>query len=71
MKFGKLLTMVVGSLMMHSTLSYGALTIDVVESGGDVVATASGSVNTTDLEFYTNWSATGSFVGGSRQNRDG
>jgi hypothetical protein len=56
---------------MYSTFSHAALTIDVVESGGDVVASASGSVNTTDLVQNVNWSSIGSFVRGSASGADG
>lgn len=71
MRLGNSLTIIVGSLMMYSTFSHAALTIDVVESGGDVVATASGSVNTTDLVQNINWSSIGSFVRGSAAGADG
>ena len=71
MKFGNMLASILISWIMLSTLSYGAVTIDVVESGGDVVATASGSVNTTDLVRNINWSSIGSFVRGSASGADG
>ena len=71
MKLSNSLTIIAGSLMMYSTFSHAALTIDVVESGGDVVASASGSVNTTDLVQNVNWSSIGSFVRGSAASADG
>jgi hypothetical protein len=71
MKFGNSLTIIAGSLMMYSTFAHAAVTIDVVESGGDVVASASGSVNTTDLVRNINWSSIGSFVRGSATGADG
>ena len=51
MKFGNALAIVVGSLIMHNSVLHAAVTIDVVESGGNVVATTSGTVNLTGLTF--------------------
>lgn len=61
----KTLTMIAAVAVLYSNMCRAAVTIDVVESGGDVVATASGSINTTDLVRNINWSSIGSFVRGS------
>ena len=51
MKFSNALAIVVGSLIMHNSVSHAAVTIDVVESGANVVATTTGTLNPTGLTF--------------------
>ena len=65
MKFGNLLAIIVISLMMHSSLSHAAVTIDVSEVGGDVVASANGTINTTSLSSITNTLGFNGLVNGS------
>jgi len=72
MKFGNVLAIVVGSLVMHSTLSHAAVTINVSEVGVDVVASATGSFNYRDLTYVGTTTSTGGMVGGSAATgRDG
>lgn len=53
-------------VFLHSSLSHASVTINVVETGGDVVATTSGSVNTDALiPIGLTFSSSGSFLTGS------
>jgi len=61
MKFSNVLASILISLMMHSSLLHAAMIINVNESGGDVIASANGSINTAALTRYGG----GTFSGGA------
>lgn len=64
----KKLVMVFGLLLLHSSLSYAAAFIHVVESEGNVVATASGSLNKDGLGAQGTTSSGGGTTNGSTLN---
>lgn len=68
MKFGNTLAIVVASLMVCSSLSHAAMTINVSEVGGDVVASANGTVNTAGLTPFGGGTINGGFTYGSGYN---
>lgn len=68
MRFGNLLAIIVVSLMMHSSLSRAAMTINVTESGGDVIASANGTINTAGLTPFGGGTVSGGFTYGSGYN---
>jgi len=68
MKFGNLLAIAVISLMMCASLSHAEMTINVSEVGGDVVASANGTVNTAGISPFGGGTINGGFTYGSGYN---
>jgi hypothetical protein len=65
MKIGNGLAIILISLMMHSSLLHAAMIINVNESGGDVIASANGSINTAALTEYGGGGVAGGSTYGS------
>jgi hypothetical protein len=62
----KRLVILLGSILLCSSLSHAAVTINFVESGGDVVATSSGSINTAGFAIKSGLGGSSSgFVNGT------